>query len=273
MVIRWGEEFQKLHPGVQFDISAGGAGKGMADTLSGAVDIGMVSRPVYPEESEKGAFWVAVAKDAVFLTVNQNNPVWDDLNKMGISREMLVRIYITGEITTWGQVVDRTEVTDAIHVFTRSDACGAADAWAGYLGGKQEDLLGIGVYGDPGVLDAIIKDPLGIGFNNLNYAFDFDTGVPVEGSLVTPLDINGNGIADLEEVYDTKEAAMDAVALNNYPSPPARDLNLVTKGQPLGLTRAFMAWILTDGQEYLVEMGYVALPQDKLDEEMSKLGN
>ena len=273
MVIRWREEFQKIHPDVQFDISAGGAGKGMADALSEAVDIGMVSRPIYPEEQEKGAFWVAVAKDAVFLTVNENNPVWDDLHQQGISHETLVGIYITGEITTWGQVVDRPDVTEAIHIFTRSDACGAANAWSGYLGGNQENLLGIGVYGDPGVLDAVIKDPLGIGFNNLNYAFDFDTGMPVAGSHVAPMDINGNDIADLEEVYDTKEAAVNAVALNYYPSPPARDLNLVTKGQPVGLSQAFIAWILADGQQYLVEMGYIALPQDKLDAALNTLGN
>jgi phosphate transport system substrate-binding protein len=273
MMIQWGEEFQKLHPGIQFDISAGGAGKGMADALGGAVDIGMVSRDIYPEEIEQGAFWVAVAKDAVFLTVNENNPVWDELYQKGISREVLVEIYITGEITTWGQVVGRPEVTDAIHVFTRSDACGAAATWAEYLGGQQEDLLSIGVYGDPGVLDAVIKDPLGIGFNNLNYAFDFDTGLPVAGALVPPLDINANGIADPGEIYDTKETAVNAVAQGYYPSPPARDLNLVTKGQPTGLTQAFLTWILTDGQPYLSEMGYVVLHLDKLDKELNKLGN
>ena len=272
MMIRWGEEFQKLHPGVQFDISAGGAGKGMADAVSGAVDIGMVSRDIYLEEIELGAFWVAVAKDAVFLTVNENNPVWDDLHQKGISREMLVGIYITGEVTTWGQVVGRPEVMDSIHIFTRSDACGAAATWAGYLGGKQEDLLGIGVYGDPSVLDAVIKDPQGIGFNNLNYIFDFDTGVPVIGASVGPLDINNNGFADPEEIYYTKKAAVNSVALGHYPSPPTRDLNLVTKGQPVSITQAFMTWILTDGQQYLVEMGYVVLPPDILDVELIKLG-
>lgn len=273
MVIRWGDEFQKLHPGVQFDISAGGAGKGMADAVNDAVDIGMVSREVHLEEIEQGAFWVAVAKDAVFLTINENNPVWDDLHQKGVSREMLMGIYITEEITTWGQVVGRPEVTDPIHIFTRSDACGAAATWAEYLGGKQEDLLGIGVYGDPGVLDAVIKDPLGIGFNNLNFAFDFDTGLPVTGASVVPLDINANSLADSEEMYETKQAAVNAVALDHYPSPPARDLNLVTNGQPVGLTQAFMTWILTEGQQYLVEMGYVALPQDRLNEELSKLGH
>lgn len=271
MMVRWGEEFQKLHPAIKFDISAGGAGKGMADALAGAVDIGMVSRKIYPEEVEKGAFWVSVTKDAVFLVVNAKNPVWEDLRQRGVTRETLVGIYITGQLTTWGQVVGRPEVTDAIHVFTRSDACGAADTFAAYLGKKQEDLLGVGVYGDPGLLEAVVKDPLGIGFNNLNYAFDLETGQPVAGAHVVPIDVNGDGRASPEEVYETKEQAVNAVATGRYPSPPARDLNLVTKGKPTGLTRAFLVWLLTDGQKYVEEVGYIPLSKDQLDEQLKKL--
>jgi len=271
MMVRWGEEFQKLHPNVRFDISAGGAGKGMADALAGAVDIGMVSRQIYPEEIEKGALWFSVTKDAVFVTINAQNPVLEDLRQKGATQETLAGIYISGEVTTWGQVVGRPDITAPIHVFTRSDACGAADTWAAYLGKKQEDLRGVGVYGDPGLLDAVIKDPLGIGFNNLNYAFDTETGQPVAGAQVMPLDADGNGQVDAQETYETKEQAVAAVNSGHYPSPPARDLNLVTKGKPTGLVKTFITWVLTDGQNYVDEAGYVALPQDKLVEEMSKL--
>ncbi|HSR34078.1 MAG TPA: substrate-binding domain-containing protein [Anaerolineae bacterium] len=271
LMVRWGEEFQALHPNVRLDISAGGAGKGMADALAGAVDIGMVSRAIYPEEAEKGAFWVSVTKDAVFATIHEENPVWEDLVQKGMSQEKLSGIFIKGDITTWGQVVDRPEVTDPIHVFTRSDACGAADTWALYLGGKQEDLLGIAVYGDPGLLDAVIKDPLGIGFNNLNYAFDFETGKPVAGARVIPIDVNANGQIDPDEVSDTKKQAVDSVATGRYPSPPARDLNLVTNGKPEGLVKAFINWILTSGQNYVDEAGYISLTQEKLDAELGKL--
>jgi len=271
-MIRWSEVYQETHPNVQFDISAGGAGKGMSDALANAVDIGMVSRAVYPEEVEKGAFWVSVTKDAVFLTVNENNPVWPELHRQGIRQATLTGIYITGEITTWGQVVGRPEITDPIHVFTRSDAAGAPATWAEFLGDKtQEDLLGVGVYGDPGVLDAVIKDPLGIGYNNLNYAFDFDTGQPVSGARVAPLDVNHDGQADATEIYDTKDQAIQAVAEGNYPSPPARELNLVTQGQPQGLTKGFIYWILTDGQQYVNEVGYIPLTEQQLQTELNKL--
>ena len=271
LMVRWGEEFQKLHPDVRFDISAGGAGKGMADALSDAVDIGMVSREIYPEEVDKGAFWVSVTKDAVLPTASESNPVWDDLREQGIDRETFVGIYITGEVTTWGQAVGRPEVADPIHIFTRSDACGAAATWAEYLGGVQEDLLGIGVYGDPGLLDAVVKDPAGIGYNNLNYVFDMDTGAPLAGVRVVPVDVNGNGIADPGEVYQTKAQAVSAVANGDYPSPPARDLNLVTQGKPQGLTKGFVVWVLTEGQSFVDEVGYIALSPEKLDAERAKL--
>jgi phosphate transport system substrate-binding protein len=273
MMVRWGEEFQKVHPDVQFDISAGGAGKGMTDALAGAVEIGMVSRAITAEEEAKGAFWVPVVKDAVFVSVNENNPVWEDLHTKGLTKEAFIGIYITGEITTWGQAVGRPEVTDPIHVYTRSDACGAAETWAKYLGKKQEDLKGIAVYGDPGLLDAVIKDPYGIGFNNLNYLFDLGTGLPVPGAQAVSIDANGNNVADPEELCDTSDQAVAAVASGHYPSPPARDENLVTNGKPAdgSLAKTFILWILTDGQEFVDEAGYIALPQEQLDAVFKKL--
>src|SRR5687768_14314325 len=50
MVTVWAEQYKAANPNVDFDIQAGGAGKGMTDVLAGAVDIAMVSREVREEE-------------------------------------------------------------------------------------------------------------------------------------------------------------------------------------------------------------------------------
>lgn len=272
MMTRWAEEFQKLHPDVNFDISAGGAGKGMTDAVAGAVDIGMVSRSIKPEEEELGAFGVAVTKDAVFPVVNAGNPVIEDILAKGITQEMFEKIYITGEITTWGEVVGKPEITDEIHVYTRSDACGAAEMWAKFLGDRlQEDLLGVGVNADPGLLEAVSKDPLGIGYNNLGYAYDLASGSPVTGVVIAPIDLNNDGQADDSERLETMPEAIEAVASGKYPSPPARALNLVTKGKPTGLVQAFIQWILTDGQALVGEGGYVQLTPEQLAESIEKV--
>jgi len=269
---RWAEEYQKIHPEVQFDVSAGGAGKGMADALSNAVDIGMVSRDITPEEEAKGAFYVAVTKDAVFPVINQDNPALADLLQQGVTEDVLEAVYITGEIKTWGELVGKPELTDPINVYTRSDAAGAPEVWAKYLGNhQQEDLLGVGVFGDPGLLEAVIQDRLGIGYNNLGYAYDNSSGLPVTGALILPIDADGDGLADPDELLETKAEAVEMVALGYYPSPPARALNLVTKGKPSGVVLAFIQWILTDGQRFVGEAGYVSLPQEQLDAGLQKL--
>ncbi|MGD2165102.1 MAG: PstS family phosphate ABC transporter substrate-binding protein [Anaerolineae bacterium] len=272
MMIRWGEEFHELHPGVTFDISAGGAGKGMADALNEAVDIGMVSRPIFEAEIEKGAFWVAVAKDAVVATTNAQNPVLEQLLNRGLTRQVGAGIWVTREITTWGQVVGG-QSRDEIHVYTRADACGAAKTWAQYLGDHaQEDLQGIAVQADPGVAEAVSQDVLAVGYNNLNFAYDADTGKPVGGIQVIPLDLDENGQIDPDERFcETKTALMQAIAEERYPSPPSRALNLVTREKPDRLVGTFLEWVMTDGQQYLEEVGYVHLSQQQLDEGLGKL--
>ncbi len=272
MMTVWAGEFTKLHPQVQFDVQGGGAGKGMTDTLAGAVDIGMISRTIKPEEEAKGAFWVSVAKDAVFPIVSEKNPVLANLVAKGLTQDVVKKIFITGEIKTWGEVVGNPAVTDEIHVFTRSDSAGAADQWALYAGGKaQADLQGIGVNGEPALVDTVGKDALGIGFSNLNSVFDATSGKLVAGVVVPPIDVNGNGTIDAGEYYQTKEEAVKAISDGTYPSPPARFENLATKGKPQGLVLAFIQWILTDGQQYLAQAGYVELTPEQQAESLAKL--
>jgi phosphate transport system substrate-binding protein len=129
----------------------------------------------------------------------------------------------------------------------------------------------VAVFGDPGLLDAVLRDPSGIGYNNLGYAYDMASGQPVAGTLVAPLDSNANGLADPEELLETKAEAIQMVAAGKYPSPPARDLNLVTHGKPGGVVQAFIVWVLTEGQKFVSEAGYIALPQGQLDQALQSV--
>lgn len=264
MAVKWAEEFGKLHPKIQFDISAGGTGKGMTDVLAGIVDIGLVSRDVTAAEIKKGAWAIAVTRDAVVVVVHGKNPVLGDLCRKGVKRETLQGIWCRGDIKTWGAVVG-TQQTAPIRVYTRSDACGAAETWAKYLGTTPERLQGVGVYGDPGLGEAVRRDMLGIGYNNLNFAYDTKTQKPVAGLAVVPLDLNGNGLLDREEdFYATRTDLVLAIAEKRYPSPPARDLYFVTQGRPVKPALVgFIQWVLTDGQAFVFEAGFIPLPEDQ----------
>lgn len=272
LMVKWADEFCKIYPDVRIDVSAGGAGKGMTDVLSGMADIAMVSREINQEEIRKGAWHISVAKDAVLPTVNASHPDFEIIRKAGIGREQLTRLYMNGKKTNWDQLISGCG-NHPVHVYTRSDACGAAEIWAKFLGGNQEDLQGTGVFGDPGIADAVARDVYGMGYNNVAFVYDINTRKTIKGIAVLPLDLNGDGqIAQDENFYQSLDSLMQAIRLGIYPSPPARELYLVCRNKPeQHLLHEFLYWILTDGQQYVEEAGYVKLSMETLSSELKKI--
>jgi phosphate transport system substrate-binding protein len=272
LVVKWAEEYMKLNPAIRVEVSAGGAGKGIVDVLANLVDIGMISREINPSEMEKGVWWIPVAKDAVIPTINIQNPYLKKLYEQGVGQKSLRAVWVEKSMTSWEAILG-TGGNTPIHVYTRSDACGAAQVWAEYLGGNQDDLAGVGVYGDPGLAKAVAEDKLGIGFNNINYAYDPKTQETVAGLAILPLDVNENGRLETEEnFYSSRELLLAAIKQGKYPSPPARDLYLACNGKPLkSQVKDFMLWILTAGQEFVSEAGYINIAGEELEEARNSL--
>jgi phosphate transport system substrate-binding protein len=274
MMVIWAQEYQTLHPDIRIDISSGGAGKGMADALAGSVDLGMVSRDITAAEANQGIIAVAVVEDAVLATINTENPVLEIILEKGLTRQQLREIFINFSIPTWGQLVGDVNITDSIKVYSRSDPCGAAEAWTKYLGDyTQDDIPTIEeitkVKGDDSMSKSIASDPLGIGYSNVNYIYSNTTKTPKEGIMVVPLDLNENGTIDPEEnFYASRDDVVNAEINNTLPSPPSRLVYLVTLNNFTGITKDFVEWILTEGQQYTFDNGYGAVPSDILDDQL-----
>ncbi len=270
MMVVWADEYQQTHD-VSIEISGGGAGKGVSDVLNGMTDIGMVSRPLRSEELAQGVFYVAVTKDAVVATINKDNPALSTIQQQGLSRDDLESIFLK-EITHWGDVIGQDLSDDKIVVLGRSDASGAAQVWASYLGNyTQSDLQShadANYDGDMNLASGAKQQKNAIGFNNLNYAYDIETGGFAEGIRPVPLDLNGNDILDFgEDFYINRQYLADNVSIGIYPSPPSREEYLASKGPFQGAVKDFVLWILTDGQALILENGYVQLSSDILQQE------
>ena len=272
LVVRWTEEYHALHPNVTFDVQAGGAGKGMADALSGMVDGGMVSRPLSSEEIARGAWPLAVSSDAVVATSNVNNPYQSILYSRGVTRNQLRKVWVEGTVQSWGQLLQNS-APEKIQVFTRSDAAGAPETWARYLGSTQEDMKGIGVFGDPGLAESVAQDPLALGFNNVNYIYDGTSRRPFPEILPVPIDLDSNGTLEPHEnFYSNIDSLNAAIVDGRYPSPPARLLYLVFHGTPeKAAMKKFLRWVLTDGQSFVASAGYVPLDSAQLRQALMKL--
>jgi phosphate transport system substrate-binding protein len=201
--------------------------------------------------------------------VSVKNPAVDELIKKGVRKQVWTWMYVDGIAKTWDDVTG-VKIGKPVHLYTRSDSCGAAASWASYMGKKQEDLKGVGVYGDPGLLEAAKTDPLGIGYTNFSYIFTRE-GKVVEGAVIVPIDANGNGKADPEEIYNNRAEAVKAIESGKYPV--TRKNYFFIKGSPSPLVKEFIGFCLSDGGSGIVdEVGTsLPLPREDRDKELKSL--
>ena len=274
LALKWSEEYKKEHADIILNIQPGGAGKGLTDAISGNADVGMFSREISDNELNQGVWFIALAKDAVFPTINSKNPYLDSLLTHGVTKNELKSIFLNKKPATWEELLQtKSKYKNTINAYTRSDASGAAESWAAFFNVHQDNLKGIAMLGDPGIALRVKKDADGIGFNNTQYLFDLNTGNKLNGIEILPLDVNENGKIDsTENFYNNLQSVEQAVLDGNYPSPPVRDLYFVCKQKPTDETIIdYFKWVLTNGQQYIKASGYVPLPDDIIQQQLKKL--
>jgi phosphate transport system substrate-binding protein len=249
--------YKENNPGVGFEISTTGTGAGLEAFTNGTIHLAMVSRPLTDEERSAGLFPVPVAKDAVVLIVNRENPFLGKILERGIDPKTLALLF-TGETPmTWGDLME-TSAKDAVNIYTRGDVSGAASLWAGFLYASQEELKGTRVEGDAEMIQKVQSDKFAIGYCNLNYAYDNVTRERKENIQVVPIDLDfKRKISSIDQPYETLEKIHRAIYLGLYPHALCRKLCFVSDGRPENpLLLDFLRWSLTEGQKFVSPTGY-----------------
>jgi phosphate transport system substrate-binding protein len=259
----WSDKYTESHPGVIFSIFPSSSSKGKADVLSGMSDIGMFSG--FPESGQDSEIvYIPVARDAIVPTFNPGNPFRNQLLGRGIDSATLRNIFFTGEIAYWGQLFS-SNPAGLMGKLIRSDASGASAVWADYLGGDPGELLGNGVYGDAGMTMGVRNDPLSIGYDNLRYIFDSQTGEKFPGIDIIPIDLDGNYHLDTAENFYSDLGSLNRAIVNKtYPAKLSRTLYFIIKKDAAGpVLIDFLQWVISTGKDIMIKNGYIGLlPED-----------
>lgn len=118
-------------------VAPGGSGVGVSAAVEGTADFGMVAREVKDEEKEalgEGYKEFVVAKDALTVSVNAENPICDIMDNMETE---LIRQIFAGEITMWNEV-DASLPEEAINVYIRDLSGGAYEVFQKSVMGDSE---------------------------------------------------------------------------------------------------------------------------------------
>jgi phosphate transport system substrate-binding protein len=247
LALAWAERYQSEHPEISISVTGGGSGTGIASLINGTVDIANASRQIKPEELElahnnnKDPVEHIIARDAIAIVINPDNPI-DRL-----TLQQLSDIY-SGKINNWQE-----------------------------LGGENRPIVRLSRESNSGTHVYFLEEVLRLGDKDNKTFFSPDTLLlPSSEGISAEIRVNRNAIGYDGLGYVTPDLKVVAVGrntnseyvlpseenVNNDTYPIARDLYMYTDGQPQGVIKQYINWIISaEAQKIVADLGFVPIKQ------------
>jgi len=243
LALGWAEKYQSEHPEVRISVTGGGSGTGIASLINGTVDIANASRKIKEEEIDEAKsngiepVEHIVARDAIAVIVSPENPVSQ------LTLKQISDIY-SGKYSNWTEV-----------------------------GGDDRPIVRLSRETNSGTHVYFLETVLRLGNSDDKTLFSMDTLLlPSSEGIIAELRQNPNAIGydglgyvpkDLKVIAIAKEEGGSYVlpsiaTVNDKSYPIARDLYMYTDGEPTGIIKEYLDWILSpEAQEIVAELGFV----------------
>ncbi|MCI0514704.1 phosphate ABC transporter substrate-binding protein [candidate division KSB1 bacterium] len=234
LATHWAEAYMQEHPAVSVYVEGGGSAIGLKSLIQGEIDIATASRPIQAHEARQLAekygrigMGFLVAKDALSVYLNPANPV----RNLTISQ---LKAIFSGAITHWETLGGKNR---PIHTIIRAPNSGT------YLYFKEHVLDGAPytafartIVTTNEIVTAISANPDAIGYGGIAF---------------------GENIIHCK--IDTVAPTEENVRNDSYPI--VRYLYLYTIDTPQREVKAFIDWVLKDGQKVVKQVGYIPIWQ------------
>jgi phosphate transport system substrate-binding protein len=230
------DTFQKSHAGTRVLVSGLGSSAGIEAVSAGTAQIGTSSRDLKPEEKTLGLVDHPIAYDGIAVIVNPANPV------ATLSMQQLRDVF-SGKLTNWKQVggSDRP-----IELVNRDESSGTREAFQKLVMGKDGkfDRAATVLPGTGQVRDVVARSEGAIGYISLGFVEPRFSDTKVKAIAV-------DGVMPGERT----------VADKSYPV--GRVLHFFTKGEPTGLTKQFVDFVLSDEIQkgVVVDAGFIPVAE------------
>jgi len=222
------KKIMALNRDVKITIAGGGSGVGIKQVGEGLVDIGNSGRMATDDEIQRyGLKMHKFAIDGIAVVVNPKNPI------VKMKKSQIIDIF-SGKINNWKALGFKDR---GINVYTRDASSGTRKVFWKKALNKGEITKSANFVKSHGAMKSAINvDPYGIGYISIGFLDDTVSSVSLDGVAPT----------------------LEKVRKGGYKI--ARGLYMNTKGEPVGLTRLFIDYIMSkEGQKIVAENGYIAV--------------
>jgi phosphate transport system substrate-binding protein len=244
LALAWAEQYMVERPEVRISVTGGGSGTGIASLINGTVQIANASREMSSEEiaeaKKNGISPVrfTVALDAIAVVVNKANPV------QNLTLKEISDMY-TGKIDRWTTVhgADRPivllsrESNSGTYVYFLEQVVRLGNPKGTALFSPETLLMP----SSEGIGEEVKQNPNAIGYDGLGYVTQDQKTVAVGRDASGPF------------VLPSARTVLD----NSYPV--SRPLYMYTAGEPSGVVKEYLDWVMGDGQKLVAGLGFVPL--------------
>lgn len=259
LVNKWISEFNKEYPNVRVCI----APSAPADSI----DFSIASYELKPTDLKEFQQSVVVTRYVQLPVVNSNRADLNELQTKGITEKKLGEIFFSPENQTLTASINNDVPLD---LYVRDRPVCAVKAFASHFNVDPKTIKGNGIKGDDQDLaEAVKKDVNGFSFNNLGFIYDTKTRKVVDKLSIVPIDLNSNGTVDKEEnIYGSLDEVITYIEKTKSTAFINERVNFIfnkdTQNKNAGL---FLFWVLTKGQKFNHELGFINQENQQLDDQ------
>lgn len=262
LIEKWISEYKKEVPNVNFAIA-----KTQAAKNSSVLSIQLSAQSTNKDASYKTAFFGSYA---ILPFTTKNSEAAKTLENQQLGSKKLKALFFESEDLDEDE--SKKGKFNQITIYSGNSKESISKEFAAFYGKESSNFRGKRIVGDDLFLNtAIAKDPQGISFNALGNLYDLSTRKVKDGITLLNLDYNKEEKTALAE-NSNMDALLDVLETGKDTQIPVEKIGFTYQNTSQEATQ-FLAWVLTQGQQYNHEYGIMRLTSKLLAEQVKSLPN
>ncbi|KAA6349357.1 hypothetical protein EZS27_003185 [termite gut metagenome] len=259
LVEQWISGYAKVNPDTRIVI---------ADADAEEVDIQLLISDVPKDSLQSNHFYSSVGRYAILPIAGKNNVLLNDLNKKKLNSKRLKELFFEKDLAD----DDYESTKDKYHatVYSGYTSSSVTHPFAVHFGYEPSNMKGKKISGDDiYLINAIQKDTTGVSFNNLNYIFDLNSRQLKNEIVILPLDLKKEYSEVLAE--SNLDKLIGLLEDKGIELIPVEEIGFVSHNQVNPEVKNFLQWVLSEGQAYNHQFGFLNLDTKTLNHQKEQV--
>ncbi|MDR1602953.1 MAG: hypothetical protein LBS42_11075 [Tannerella sp.] len=259
LVEKWITEYNRTNP----DVQVKQAGKDAK-----TVDLRIVANAEADNTGEDGKAITYVGRSALLPVTAKDNPLHEQISRRKFGKKELKKLFFSDDL--FEEENDKKDpLQEQLTVYSGNSTTSVAPFFALHFGQTIAGFRGKKILGDDiYLLQAISRDSTGVTFNNLSYIYDLKDRQLKDEIALLPLNVKKDQFEIIRS--ENLDETLSLLENEKVELVPVHHIGFAYDEQPG--TKDFLKWILTEGQKFNHEFGFLQLDEKTLSYQKKYFG-